>query len=79
MANEQLTRDAIALPLKERVRLAETLWESIHLDNFSSTGSDEGDTLAQVLRRDAELSSGSVEGESHDEVMGAARRAIGCV
>ena len=34
--------------------------------------------IAEAIRRDKELSSGAVKGRTHEEVMRAARRAIGC-
>jgi len=34
--------------------------------------------LAEAIRRDEELSSGVVQGRTHEEVMQAARRAVGC-
>jgi hypothetical protein len=35
--------------------------------------------VKEAIRRDQELSSGSVTGRTHEEVMQAARRAIGCI
>ncbi len=59
----------MALPLAERVDLAEALWQSI---------GEESEAIEQAARRDNALSSGKVSGLSHDEVMRAARSAIGC-
>jgi len=39
---------------------------------------DEDTALRESIRRDEELSSGSVTGRTHEEVMQAARRSIGC-
>ena len=36
------------------------------------------EAVAEAIRRDEELSSGAVQGRTHEEVMRAARRAIGC-
>ena len=36
------------------------------------------EALAEAIRRDEELSSGVVQGRTHEEVMQAARRAVGC-
>ena len=63
------------LPLDERVRLAEALWESIS-EGLSTA--DERDAIAEARRRDAELNSGAAIGRTHEDVMQAARRAIGC-
>jgi putative addiction module component (TIGR02574 family) len=75
MATQQLTEQLMALPLAERVDLAEALWQSI--GEALRTGS-EPEAIEQSARRDAELTSGAVSGRTHDEVMQAARRAIGC-
>ncbi len=75
MSTEQLTTEAMALPLSERVSLAQMLWQSI---DAGLADTDEMDALREVIRRDQELSSGAVAGRTHDEVMQAARRAIGC-
>lgn len=75
MAAQQLTELVMALPLAERVDLAETLWQSI--GEGLRTG-EEHEAIGQAARRDAELTSGAAAGLTHEEVMQAARRAIGC-
>jgi len=65
----------MALPLAERVSLAQALWQSINLD---LPDGNEPTALDVAIRRDQELSSGKVTGRSHDAVMKAARRATGC-
>lgn len=75
MSTQQLTTEAMALPLSERVSLAQTLWQSI---DAGLAGTDDREGLGEAIRRDQELSSGAVVGRAHDEVMKAARRAIGC-
>ena len=75
MSTEQLTADAMALPLLERVALAQALWSSI---NGGLGEADERAVLSEVVRRDEELSSGAAVGRTHGEVMDAARRSIGC-
>ena len=65
----------MALPLEERVGLAEALWQSI---GQGLTAGSEREAIGQASRRDAELTSGAAIGRSHEEVMAAARRAIGC-
>jgi putative addiction module component (TIGR02574 family) len=63
----------MALPLSERVLLAQALWESI---DEGLTEADERAAVAEAIRRDKELSSGLVTGRTHEEVMQAARRAL---
>jgi putative addiction module component (TIGR02574 family) len=75
MDTQQLTEQAMALPLDERVELAEALWQSIG-EGLRAGGQREA--VEQAARRDAELTSGAATGRTHDEVMQAARRAIGC-
>jgi putative addiction module component (TIGR02574 family) len=75
MSTEQITAEAMALPLSERVALAQTLWQSIH---SGLAEVDEQAAIREAVRRDEELSSGKVAGRTHEEVMQAARRAIGC-
>ena len=75
MSTQQLTIEAMALPLSERVSLAQTLWQSI---DAGLADTDESDALREAIRRAEELSSGAVLGRTHDDVMQAARRAIGC-
>jgi putative addiction module component (TIGR02574 family) len=75
MSTKKLTADAMALPLPERVSLAQALWESI---DAGLPDIDERAALAEAIRRDQELASGEVTGRTHEEVMLAARRALHC-
>ena len=75
MSTQQLTTEAMALPLAERVSLAQALWQSIDA-GLADTG--EREAVREAIWRDEELSSGAVAGRTHEEVMQAARRAIGC-
>ncbi|MEI9894394.1 MAG: addiction module protein [Chthoniobacter sp.] len=75
MSSEQLTAEAMALPLSERVSLAQALWQSI---DSGLADHDEREAVREAIRRDQELSSGAVAGRTHEEVMQAARRALGC-
>ncbi len=63
----------MALPLKERVSLAQALWESI---DAGLPDTDEASAIADAIRRDDELSSGAVTARTHEEVMDAARRVL---
>ncbi len=76
ISQKLLTTEAMALPLLERVLLAQALWQSIDA-GLSST--DEQKAVHDAIRRDQELSAGAVVGRTHQEVMQAARRAIGCI
>ncbi|MEO7725006.1 MAG: addiction module protein [Chthoniobacterales bacterium] len=75
MSTQQLKQEAMSLPLPERVSLAQALWESI---DAGLADADEGAAVREAIRRDQALSSGTVSGRTHDQVMQAARRAIGC-
>ena len=75
MSTEQLIADAMALPLAERVSLAQALWESI---DSGLPDTEERVAVSQAIQRDEELSSGKVTCRTHEEVMQAARRALEC-
>jgi putative addiction module component (TIGR02574 family) len=75
MSTQQLTVEAMALPISERVSLAQALWQSINAGLEEAKNSE---ALAEAIRRDDEISSGAVQGRTHEEVMLAARRAAGC-
>ena len=75
MSTDKLIADAMALPLPERVSLAQALWESI---DAGLAAADEHAAVAEAIRRDTELSSGLATGRTHEEVMQAARRALKC-
>jgi hypothetical protein len=75
MSTQELKQEAMSLPLAERVSLAQALWESI---DAGLTDTDELSAVREAMRRDEELSSHAVVGRTHEEVMQAARRTIGC-
>jgi putative addiction module component (TIGR02574 family) len=75
MTTEELIADAMALPLAERVSLAQALWESI---DAGLPNMDQSAAVKEAILRDEELSSGKVTGRTHEEVMKAARRALEC-
>lgn len=75
MSTKQLIADALALPLPERVELAQALWESIDAE---LPDTEERAAVNQAIQRDEELSSGKVAGRTHEEVMQAAQRALEC-
>ena len=65
--------DAMALPLAERVSLAQALWESI---DAGLPDTNESSAVKEAIQRDEELTLGKVVGRTHEEVMQAARRAL---
>ena len=73
MTKTQLAKKALALPLSQRVKLAEALWESIE----QTLPEDDEDTRAALeltQRRAQELDSGKVRSLSHTELMERVRR-----
>ena len=75
MSTQELTSEAMALPISERVSLAQALWQSI---DAGLAAAKDREAVAEAIRRDEELSSSAVQGRTHDEVMRTARRAVGC-
>ncbi len=75
MTTEELTADAMALPLAERISLAQALWQSI---DSGLPDTDEQAAVIEAIQRDEELSSGKVAGRTHEEVMQAAQHALEC-
>jgi hypothetical protein len=76
MSAKELAQEAMALPLAERVALAQTLWQSIGGQSADSVNTDVQWAVEEAAKRDAELSSGAVSGRTHGQVMRAARKAI---
>ena len=74
MSIEQLTAEAVSLPLADRLTLAQTLWNSLEGGQIDSS---EASDIAEAVKRDNELTSGKVIGRTHEQVMQAARLAIG--
>jgi putative addiction module component (TIGR02574 family) len=68
MTTEEIIADAMALPLTERVLLAQALWESI---DAGLPDVDES-SVKEAIQRDEDLCSGRVAGSTHEEVMKAA-------
>ena len=74
MSTKQLTREAIDLPLRERVSLAQRLWESIEQGVVDA---EERQVVAEAVQRDEELTSGVSVGREHSEIMQAASQRLG--
>lgn len=68
-----LEAEALKLSIPERAKLAQLLWSSIA---GGPTDIDESQAIEDAKRRDADMSSGKVAGELHDDVIRAARRAL---
>jgi len=64
----------MALPLNERVSLAQALWQSI---DSELPDSEERTGVREAVTRDSELSAGTTSGLNHNEAMKIARGAIG--
>lgn len=78
MQTDELVQRLMALPLPDRVRVAQKLWQSID-DGLPVSAADEHkDARQAAVRRDAELTCGTVVGRSHEQVMEAVRRALEC-
>jgi hypothetical protein len=75
MSAQQLTVEALALPLEERVSLAQALWDSIDVGYAQDEGCDDA---SDAVRRDRELSEGVVAERTHEEVMAAVSQALEC-
>ncbi len=75
MSKDEIIERAMELSLQERVLLAEQLWQSISPE-VEADGTRE--VIETAKRRDLEMTSGRVEGLTHDAVMESARRALGC-
>jgi putative addiction module component (TIGR02574 family) len=73
MSTDQLTTAAMALPLAERVQLAQALWLSI--DNGLAEASEAG-AVEESARRAEELDRGAVQGKPHEEAMRDLRRSL---
>ncbi len=77
MTTEQITQLILALPVGERVEIAQALWESLG-DARPATDSQNDDAVGIAEQRDAELVSGQVVGRTHEEIIVAARRMLKC-
>jgi putative addiction module component (TIGR02574 family) len=76
MSKQELMEIALALPLTERVELAQALWQSIDDEPSPDGAAEERAAIDVAVERDLELTSGRVAGRTHEQVMEAARRAL---
>jgi putative addiction module component (TIGR02574 family) len=70
---DALEAEALKLSADERVKLAQTLWDSFA---DAPLDVDERQAVADARRRDREFDSGTVRARSHEQVMRAVRRAL---
>jgi putative addiction module component (TIGR02574 family) len=73
---DHLASTVLALPTRQRARLAKALWKS--LDDRANHPPVDPELLVEVKRRDQEISLGKVRCKTHEEVMKTARKALGC-
>ena len=76
MTIDQITKQALALSLTDRVALAEELWHSIDDDYPTLRSVDEQAILDLAKQRDRDLSNGNIIAQTHEQVMAAARKAL---
>ncbi len=70
MTAKELVAEAMALPIAERVSLAQALWESI---DAGLPNTDESAAVKEAIKRNEELSSGKVIDCTLEEVRKAAQ------
>ncbi len=73
MTIQQITTEALALPIAQRVELAQALWESLNV-GLPKHSAEEAIRVAQ--RRDAQMTCGEVIGRSHEDVVASARQSL---
>lgn len=76
MSSKELAKAALALPVENRVALAQSLWASIGPESTSDAAAETAAAVQEADRRDAELSSGKKHPLPHDQLMRAARRSL---
>ena len=73
MTTPPLLEQALALPLEDRLTLAEALWQSIDAD---LPALNDRSAIGLATRRDADLTAGTIAGRTHEKLMGVSRRAM---
>ncbi|HET6880711.1 MAG TPA: hypothetical protein VFI31_11180 [Pirellulales bacterium] len=77
MQRDDLVQQLTALPLADRVVLAQELWQGIAEDLTVAIDDEQRDAVQRALRCDAELTSRAGNGRTHEEVMEVVRRMRG--
>jgi hypothetical protein len=75
---EAVTEQLMALSPGERLEVALAVWVSLSDEDRAAAFPPNAQALADIRRRDRELESGAASPRTHEEVMAAARRALGC-
>lgn len=78
MQTDDLVQQLIALPLLDRITVAQALWQSIDESEIIDTANEQHKAVETARRRDRELTDGAVAGRSHEDMMEAVRRALEC-
>ncbi len=73
MSIDQLTAEAMALPPKERLMLADALYDSVPIEEDEEF---DPEYRQEILRRIEKMESGKVQGIPHEEVMQEAWRIV---
>ncbi len=71
---EQIASEALQLDTKDRVILAETIWESLEDPYIASSDVSDEEAVRIAHRRDDEIERGDVKSLSHEELMNRLRR-----
>jgi putative addiction module component (TIGR02574 family) len=74
MKIEELAPEALRLPIKDRVLLAASLWESLDDPYDLAVSFDDDEAISLAIKRDDEIESGKVKALSHSELMNRLRR-----
>ena len=73
MKIDELTPEALRLPIRDRALLAASLWESIEDPFDLAVERSDEEAISLALIRDTEIESGRVKPLSHDELMSSLR------
>ena len=68
---DSLTTQMLALPLDDRLELAQRLWQSLE-----GQLSEDEELFAEIERREADVASGAVKPIPYDEAMRAVRESL---
>jgi len=74
MSIDQLTAEALRLPVKERAFLAGSLWESLEDPSATTPQTEDSAALALAMERDQQIEAGLVQAVPHEEMMARLRR-----
>ncbi|MES2440931.1 MAG: hypothetical protein V4584_17835 [Verrucomicrobiota bacterium] len=69
MSVDQISAEALRLPVKDRALLAASLWESIEDPYLVAADGTDEEAISLSILRDQELESGTVSPLSHSQLM----------